>query len=390
VTNLNDSGPGSLRGAVEARGARIIVFDVSGYIELQSRLFIREPFVTIAGQTAPYPGISLRDAGIQVETHDVLIQHIRVRVGDSLNGPKPESRDAISLNISSAFGSTYNVVIDHVSASWAVDENISTSKNGVHDVTVTNSIISEGLYFSIHPKGKHSMGFLVGPQTKNLLVADNLFAHHNKRLMEVHGRTSTLFVNNLVYNWRGPEGTASHYGSNQGSLDATVIGNVYIEGLDEIGEPEPILIRIAIVPGSRIYVEDNEAVTRTNDPWSNVLGQDGINIEPFKAAEPPNWIPNLIAKKSHVVKNSVLSNAGARRSDQDPVDMRIINDVKNGTGHLIDSQDDVGGWPPLAENVRGVGGIPALSVPSNEIQPSGYTKIEEWLHRLAKQVEVPR
>ncbi len=392
VTNLNDSGAGSLREAVKARGPRIVVFDVSGYIELQTRIVITEPFVTIAGQTAPSPGISLKGAGVQIETHDVLVQHIRVRVGDDPKGPKPDSRDGFTIKTNGSLGTTYNVVIDHVSVSWAVDENMSTWKHYVHDVTVTNSIISEGLWNSIHPKGKHSMGFLVGPGTKKIFVAGNLFAHNNKRNMEVHGKTSTLFVNNLIYNWHGPKGTASHYGSSQGRLDASVVGNVYIKGLDGTGGPEPILIRKAIIKGSRIYVHDNQAISTTGDPWSNVRGQDGIDIEPLKADESPNWIPNLIAQKSHTVKHSVLSNAGARRADKDPVDLRILKDVINGTGRIIDSQEDVGGWPPLPNNVRGSGSIPELNIPSNpnQIQASGYTKMEEWLHRLARQVEVAR
>lgn len=389
VTNLNDSGPGSLRKAVQTRGPRIVVFDVSGYIELQTRIFITEPFLTIAGQTAPFPGVSLKGAGFQIETHDVLVQHIRVRVGDDPKGPKPENRDGFTIKSSNPIGTSYNVVIDHVSVSWAVDENMSTWKYNVHDVTVTNSIISEGLMHSIHPKGKHSMGFLVGPGTKNLFVAGNLFAHNNKRNMEVHGGTSTLFVNNLVYNWRGPKGTASHYGSSQGRLEASVVGNVYIRGLDQVAGPEPILFRTAIMEGSKIFVEDNESIAKSYDPWTSVLGQDEIDIQPFKAAEPPNWIPNLIAKKSLEVKNSVLNNAGARRADNDPVDQRIIRDVQNGTGRLINSQNDVGGWPPLIRNVRGKGRVPKLDIPANptEIQASGYTRMEEWLHRLARQVE---
>lgn len=398
VTTLAASGPGSFKEAVETSGPRIIVFDVSGYIELQKRIFVREPYVTIAGQTAPFPGISLKGSGIQIETHDVLVQHVRVRPGDDPNGSKPESRDAFTITTfgTDSNNTPYNVVIDHVSASWAIDENMSTwnftDKTVIRDVTITNSIISEGLWDSIHPKGRHSMGFLVGPDTESLLVADNLFAHNQKRNMAVHGRTSTLFVNNVIYNWHGPDGTASHYGSDRGPLDASVVGNVYIEGLDGHARPEPILMRKTIFAASRLFIDDNEAISNTNDPWSDVYGENGIKINHLKADVSPNWIPGLIAQKSNVVKNRVLNNAGARRADGNPVDLRVLNDVKNGTGRIIDSQDEVGGWPALAKNVRGSGSIPELDIPSNpdQIQSSGYTKVEEWLHRLAEQVEVPR
>lgn len=384
VTTLADSGVGSLREAVETSGPRIIVFDVSGYIQLKSTLNVREPYLTIAGQTAPFPGVSIRDSGITLRTHDVLIQHIRIRVGDGPGGTAPKTRDAITINGSERVA--YNIVIDHVSASWAVDENISTYEQ-VHDVTFANSIVSEALLNSIHPQGPHSMGVLVGEKTQNFLITGNLLAHNNQRNLRANGGTGTLFVNNLVYNWRGARGPASgatEFGGKEGRLVASVVGNVYIRGLDSSSteNAHPIVLRSDVQAGSKVFIEDTEA-----DTSSILLVKTTADVEVNSS---PNWIPNLQARKSNVVKNWILSNVGARRADGDPIDLRILNDVRNGTGRIIDSQDDVGGWPPLANNVRGVGGIPAFSIPANEIQPSGYTKVEEWLHFLAKQVEVPR
>jgi hypothetical protein len=392
VTTLANSGPGSLRAALKARGPRIVVFDVSGYISLRSSIEISEPFLTLAGQTAPFPGITIKGgAGLAIVTHDVLIQHIRIRVGDSLRGQKPSSRDAITIWDKNYERDVYSLVFDHVSLSWAVDENIGISGDGVRNISFVNSIVSEALWDSIHPKGPHSMGFIIGEGVRDVLVQGNLFAHNNQRNVRVQGDSSTLLVNNIIYNWHGASknGAAGVYTTKYGPLDASIVGNVYIRGLDtRPGKRSiPVFIVRKTLPESRFFVFDNEVVEKPSDPWSVVRNDAADSI---KVETPPNWPPTLIAKTSNEAKGWVLSNAGARRADGDAVDLRIISDVLKGTGRIIDSQDQVGGWLPLAENVRGQGGIPVLSVPANEIQPSGYTKVEEWLHRLAGQVEVPK
>jgi len=392
VTTLDNSGPGSLRAALKARGPRIVVFDVSGYISLRSSIEISEPFLTLAGQTAPFPGITIKGgAGLAIVTHDVLIQHIRIRVGDSIRGHKASSRDAITIWDKNNEEDVYNLVIDHVSLSWAVDENVGISGEGVRNISFTNNIVSEALWHSIHPKGPHSMGFIVGEGVRDVFIQGNLFAHNNQRNVRVQGDTSTLLVNNIVYNWQGASknGAAGVYARKYGAIDASIVGNVYIRGLDTRPGKQaiPLFIARTTLPESRIYVFDNEVIEKSSDPWSVVRNDAADSI---KAGTPPNWPPSLTAKKSNEVKDWVLNNAGARRTDGDAVDLRVINDVLNGTGRIIDSQDEVGGWPSLANNVRGAGGVPALSIPSNEIQPSGYTKVEEWLHRLAEQVEVPK
>src|SRR3989338_5085953 len=140
VTNLNDAGTGSLRAALEASGPRIIVFETSGTIELKSTLFVRNPYFTIAGQTAPSPGITLKNYPLFVETHDGLIQHIRSRPGDKIN----ESKDAF-VNYRNQ---SYNLVYDHVSMSWGTDETFDVGPGQVlieRNITLSNSILSEAL-----------------------------------------------------------------------------------------------------------------------------------------------------------------------------------------------------------------------------------------------------
>src|SRR3954463_12451074 len=121
VTNLNASGTGSLKACTDATGARVCVFEVSGYIRLTEDLLIRNGPITIAGQTAPSPGITIRGAALKIHGSNILVQHIRVRPGDDLKGPDPENRDALKIEGSSSVPAT-NIVIDHCTFSWALDE----------------------------------------------------------------------------------------------------------------------------------------------------------------------------------------------------------------------------------------------------------------------------
>jgi pectate lyase len=178
VTNLNPDGPGSLREACAAKGPCIVVFRVGGTIEINRGLSIREPFITIAGQTAPGDGICLRGGTLGVHTHDVVIRYLRVRVGDSPEGPDPENRDCI--DISGDADRVYNVVVDHCSFSWSTDENVATWY-GPRDVTIQWCITSESLNDSLHPKGPHGKGMILGSQDNTITIHHCLFAHNADR-----------------------------------------------------------------------------------------------------------------------------------------------------------------------------------------------------------------
>jgi pectate lyase len=137
VSNLSDSGPGSLRAALEASGARIVVFDVAGTITLTGDLRISDPYVTVAGETAPSPGIVLRNGALKVTTHDVILRQIRLRPGDLVD--TPADVDALTLN--GMNDPVFNVVVDHVSMVWGPDIGGLAVLGNVHDVTVSNSIM---------------------------------------------------------------------------------------------------------------------------------------------------------------------------------------------------------------------------------------------------------
>ena len=174
VTTLNYDGPGSLKEALRVKGPKVIVFEVGGTIWWEPTggtwWDITEPFVTIAGQTAPSPGITLAGSGIRVLTHDVLIQHLRVRSGDKEEGPLPVHRDAIKIKgpPDGPPEGTYNVVIDHCSFSWGTDESASTWYPDTHDITIRHCIISEGLHYPAVAPDNMAMGLLVGYDTQNI------------------------------------------------------------------------------------------------------------------------------------------------------------------------------------------------------------------------------
>src|ERR1700741_962869 len=203
VTTLAADGPGSLRAAIEATGPRLIVFEVGGVIDLRGQTFLlRNPHATIAGQTAPDPGITLIRGGLIVETHDVIIQHLAVRPGDgkgmSVRGDW--APDALGVRRTKA-GPVHDVVFEHCSATWGVDENLSASGPAdisatddpdatAHDITLRHCLIAEALSRSTHPKGEHSKGTLIHDGVRNVTITGCLFAHNRERNPRLKGGTS--------------------------------------------------------------------------------------------------------------------------------------------------------------------------------------------------------
>lgn len=369
VTNLDDDGQGSFRAALRVPGPKTILFEVGGTVHLSADLDVSDPYVTIAGQSAPNPGITLRGAGLRVFSHDVLVQHIRIRVGDAFEGPDPEIRDAFQVLGPDA----HDVVIDHVSASWGIDETTSTWYP-LHDVTISQCIISEGLNRSLHPEGPHSAGLLVGDSSQRIAVIGNLLAHNNDRNPILKGNTSAIVLNNLIYDpgYRSirisdPEGS--------GPTIATIVGNVLRTGPSTENDYLVSFSR-TIKRGTRVYLLDN--VARTSIHMSGNLAFDPI------VDTAPIWIPTLVVRPSGEVMDWVLSRAGARPADRDAVDQRIVREVRTTQGQMIDSQNDVGGWPAQQPSRRPLL-VPAD--PSGDADADGYTNLEEWLHELSAALE---
>ena len=220
VTNLNDHGPGSLREAIEAEGPRTVVFRVSGTIDLERPLTIRHPYITIAGQTAPGDGICLKRHPLNIGADEVIIRYIRVRLGDETG----HDTDAISGR------GHKNIILDHVSASWSIDETLSIYM--CENVTIQWCMITESLFGSNHIKGTHGFGGIWGNNYST--YHHNLIAHHSSRNPRfASGGGFNDYRNNVLYNW----GYNSCYGGEKlvknqpdGSFDINMVGNYYKPG----------------------------------------------------------------------------------------------------------------------------------------------------------------
>jgi hypothetical protein len=379
VTNLNDSGAGSLRAALENPAPRVVIFEISGTIALETQLYISSPYVTIAGQTAPSPGITVRNFGLTLESHDILVQHLRVRVGDT---GKPAAVNQGYDGIVPYSSAAYNIMIDHCSISWAVGESSGTvSPPARSNITYSRNIISEGLHFAANvPEASH--GMVVYPGTRNYAAIANLFAHNVERNPEQQENSAGLYVNNVVYDW-GQTDTTDYYpsalffyqgGRQRGPFRATAVGGKYIKG-PSMPDGKYAIYTWSGDPGSQLYLSDNavEGVT---------LYGNGMGFDP-RVSTPPVSLAGVTVMPSSEIESFVLANAGARPTDRDPVDLRIVSEVRERTGTWISSQNQVGGWPTLAVHSR------PLALPANPhgATSSGYTNLEVWLQAYASAVD---
>ena len=393
VTNLEYTGAGSLKACVDATGPRVCVFEVSGTIRLSDDLTLRNPYLTIAGQTAPSPGITLRGAGVLVKTSHVLIQHIRVRPGDDASGEPPINRDGLKIEAPST-APIANIVIDHCTFTWSLDE-IASAWQYWNNISLLNNIFAEPLHDSIHPEGRHGFGILLGPVNGNATIAGNLLANMQSR-MPMTAATRAVIVNNVMYNWGY---TAVDLQSRGDVTQNTLIGNVFLPGPDSGSSNPPIGLRAdasTLRPGAKVFLADNAAPSSPpSDPWSlagSIYGS--LTLADFRANTPMNWPAGMttLPTSENVVREHVLRYSGARAADRDSVDRRIVDQVRNRTGRIINCvasngttrcNRNGGGWPSLAVNRR------TLSLPANHssVTSSGYTNLELWLHRMAAEVE---
>jgi pectate lyase len=396
VTNLNASGSGSLKACIDGTSARVCVFEVSGTIRLTADMMLRNSKITIAGQTAPSPGITIRGGALRVQASDVLIQHLRFRVGDDVNGPDPDNRDSIKIE-----GSTEkpvkNIVIDHCTFSWALDELASVW--GPHDnITFRYNLFSEPLNDSMHPTKDgtglepHGFGLLIGSVSSGgrVTVADNVFAHIVQR-NPLSRAKELVYVNNVVYN-RGVRDLDIQSESSR-VTKSVVEGNVFIRGPSYTTESRPIYVRTngeyRLYGGSKVFVKDNYEPGVGNSVTQTVVLTGGDVIDNLLTSTKPVWNNGLTVRQTadYGVYNHVLRYVGARPIDRDPTDRRVIGTIKNRNGQIINCvssngstrcQKNGGGWPTLAQNTR------RLTLPSNpnSVASNGYTNLENWLNSM--------
>ena len=407
VTNLNDSGEGSLRAAVEAKGPRTVVFRVSGTIDPKSDLRIKNPNITIAGQTAPGDGICIKRYPLMISADEVIIRYLRVRFGDESG----QDSDAISARY------VKNLILDHVSASWSVDETMSIYH--CENITVQWCLITESMFNSNHSKDTHGFGGIWGSNYST--YHHNLLAHHTSRNPRfASGCGNTDYRNNVLYNW----GYQSCYGGEkqqQGNpkfnfSNINMVANYYKQG--PATSPGKVSHRIAS-PSSRgdgdngkWYIADNVVegnASVTADNWNGGV-QPPKSV--FKLDEPWSSMP-INQQTAENAYYSVLENAGATLPKRDAVDARIIEEIRNGyatyegptykqknampdkskKSGIIDSQNDVGGWPELKstpaptdtdhdgmpddwEIMKGLN--PNNAADRNNVAADGYTMLEKY------------
>jgi hypothetical protein len=412
VRNLNDRGPGSLREAVEARGPRMVLFRVAGIINLETPLSITHPFITIAGQSAPGDGVCIRNHTFEINTHDVVLRYLRFRRGnlkvrdDALGGYPVK-----------------NIIIDHVSASWGLDENLSLyrhivklpggklKKLPVENLTIQWTISSEALN-----RYNHAFGGTWGG--KNCSFHHNLFACNTGRNPSIGFGGGFDFRNNVLFNWRHRT-----IDGGDGSSRINIVANYFKPGPATSGELRYRICRAMArnykdeYPGfGKWYVAGNHVdgypkVTANN--WAGGVQyapprkyrdtivpmgteKDVRAFKPFPAAP----ITEHTAVEAY---EQVLSHAGASLPRRDPVDVRIIQTVRTGKptfkNGIIDSPADVGGWP---EYKPGAGpdvdtdgdGIPDWWEKKYGLDPNdpsdgardkngdGYTNLEKYLNGI--------
>lgn len=395
VTNLNDNGAGSLRAAIAASGARTIIFRIAGTITLQSELRIKNNDITIAGQTAPGDGICLKDFPLIIAADNVIIRYLRIRLGDL----RKLQEDAISCI------GRKNIMIDHCSMSWGIDEVASFYDN--ENTTVQWCLISESLNRSYHKKGDHGYGGIWGG--KGASFHHNLLAHHSSRNPRFNGSRThgepdeevVDFRNNVIYNW----GENSSYGGEAGQQN--LVANYYKSG------PATRATKNRIVEPydaqGKWYVADNFVYgfpEITADNWAG--GVQGAFAGRARSEAPHAFAP-VTTHTAEVAFQLVLAHAGAARPRRDAVDQRIVEEARTGSATyggtwgagsgIVDSQTQVGGWPVLhsasAPSDADHDGMADDWEISHGLDPAnpddrhgdfngkGYTNLENYLNSLA-------
>ena len=335
VTNLNDAGSGSLRAAIDAAGPRIVIFKVGGTIALNSDLVIDRPYLTVDGSRAPGLGILLRRHGIVVRTHDVILRQFRIRIGDDdvqTNAKNPNIRYAAgdgeyALDF---IDGAHDDIADHLSLSWSTNKIVSTTKLSDR-ITIQWCILSESLNIDGHGYGSIAGG-------NRVTWHHNLFAHNFSRNPRFQGAVDADFRNNVVYDW----GEMSTYGE----FDRlNFVGNYFKPGPSTVQRPLLFHEGIEAVASGSLFLSGNvmegdEKVTEDN--WKGTAFYFERKRLSASAPFPAPTIENDTAADAY---RRVLAEAGAMLPRRDAIDDRITREVTYGSGHIIESVGEVGGWP---------------------------------------------
>lgn len=392
VSNLNDSGQGSLRQALRTEGPRIVVFEVSGVIRLRDEIEIIHPNLTIAGQTAPSPGIIVIGAGIYINARDVLMQHISIFPGDEPGDPDYDNRDGISIGKVGVDVS--NVVIDHVSVGWATDENIDVIDD-TDNITLRHILNVEPI---VRTRSlNRNAGFALLTYGEGKLDVQGSFFGHVRQRAPLSRIGNLVFANNVLYD-RGQSwivlGNANGSGNpNESVSNTAIIGNVFIEGnsLSSSTEDLPITItkKAMLNKGSLLYVKDNYWSARPNsEQWDMVKNEPSY----VKVNNELDILDGFQIKsgKDNII-SWVIENVGSRPADRSEIDKRALRNFNSRNGRLLNCvsgcSSSAGGWPQFSKSKITLN-IPER--PHDDDDDDGYSNVEEWLHELAARLELQR
>jgi hypothetical protein len=398
VTTLDDDGQGSLRDGIRsAEGPRTIVFDLSGTILLKSPLVIDKSYLTIAGQSAPGDGICLRDQTFRIrKASHIIVRYLRIRLGDQ-NKPRPSGPDCIDTT------DIDHVIFDHLSAGWGIDGNHDLRRGG--NFTLQWSIYAEALNNSLHHKGSHAMLASFRDLTAGISLHHNLLASSRERHPTLGGSPRTDpkaladFRNNVIYNLEGA--------TNLGNCKINVINNYYRPGPNTPTDRLPLAIKAENRGATKVYLSGNLFEGTNKFDRDNLLAVDFVrwakgNYLTTTAAEVRHDSEFSLDKipftqSARYAYETVLARSGASLV-RDAADTRIVKGVRDRTHHMIDSQDEVGGWPELktkpAPSDRDRDGIPDRWENDHGLHPDdasdgnrdrdndGYTNLEEYLNGL--------
>ena len=362
VTTLSAEGPGSLTEAVKAKGPRIVVFEVGGVIDLGMKpVKISNDDLTIAGQTAPSL-VTLIKGGIEIGqgARNVVIQHLAVRPGEA-GQAKSSGWECDGIY---AYGAS-DVEVSNCSITWATDEGLSASGKRFgadekatdvaawraytsHNIRFLRNIVAEGLSNSTHSKGEHSKGSLIHDNVTGVLIADSLYAHNRERNVLFKGGTEGAMTGNVVYN---PSKRFAHYNAHR--IDwgehAFIAGEIEVSGNVFLAGPSTDKKAAAFMMGGEgpleLDIHGNLALKADGSPMETT-GRFG-DFTPLMTLKAHAYVDRTAELRAHM--ETVLETCGARPWERDPIDARIVADVRKGTGKLIDSEQEVGGYPVRPE-----------------------------------------
>jgi len=403
VTNLHDNGPGSLRYGIDTAGhPRTIVFDVGGTIQLETPIRIEDnSCLTIAGQTAPGKGITIRDHAVVIKNcRDIVVRYLRVRLGDKNKGDSA-GEDVMTVDYCD------RIILDHLSLSWGIDGN--SDYRGNSNLTLQWLLYAEALHASLHPKGGHAMCTSLRDCHGNTTLHHNIYSTSRNRHPTIGGGSGSKGYANVVvdfrncvnYNWEGP--------TNFGGMKLNVMNNYYKPGPCSDPQDQPMQMKDGDTTKARGFMAGNHfegmlerfnddnysAVIYTNSGnYMSTTREQWVSNEPFELGDFKPYTQN-----ARDAFDACLRYTGCSLV-RDRVDERTIENIVTGRGKLLDSQDEVGGWDlypevhRLEDWDRDHDGMPDTWEKMHDLNPKdpadrnedsdddGYTNLEEYINSL--------